>query len=152
MKSVFAAIAIVFAINVVAVEVPEKLLDAIATVESNNDDKAIGDKGRAIGRFQIWKTYVDEVNRICRLKKNGKTFSYEDRKDAVKSREMVRIYLEFWGRQYERNTGKKATLEVLAKIHNGHAFWKRSNTKKNEQYFKNLESYWIKVSRELNSK
>ena len=152
MKSVFAAIAIVFAINVVAVEVPEKLLDAIATVESNNDDKAIGDKGRAIGRFQIWKTYVDEVNRICRLKKNGKTFSYEDRKDAVKSREMVRIYLEFWGRQYERNTGKKATFEVLAKIHNGHAFWKRSNTKKNEQYFKNLESYWIKVSRELNSK
>ena len=152
MKSVFAAIAIVFTINVMAVEVPEKLLDAIATVESNNDDKAIGDKGRAIGRFQIWKTYVDEVNRICRLKKNGKTFSYEDRKDTVKSREMVRIYLEFWGRQYERNTGKKATLEVLAKIHNGHAFWKRSNTKKNEQYFKNLASYWIKVSRELNSK
>ena len=152
MKSVFAAIAIVFTINVMAVEVPEKLLDAIATVESNNDDKAIGDKGRAIGRFQIWKTYVDEVNRICGLKKNGKTFSYEDRKDAVKSREMVRIYLEFWGRQYERNTGKKATLEVLAKIHNGHAFWKRSNTKKNEQYFKNLASYWIKVSRELNSK
>ena len=152
MKSVFAAIAILFTINVMAVEVPEKLLDAIATVESNNDDKAIGDKGRAIGRFQIWKTYVDEVNRICRLKKNGKTFSYEDRKDAVKSREMVRIYLEFWGRQYERNTGKKATLEVLAKIHNGHAFWKRSNTKKNEQYFKNLASYWIKVSRELNSK
>ena len=152
MKSVFAAIAIVFTINVMAVEVPEKLLDAIATVESNNDDKAIGDKGRAIGRFQIWKTYVDEVNRICRLKKNGKTFSYEDRKDAVKSREMVCIYLEFWGRQYERNTGKKATLEVLAKIHNGHAFWKRSNTKKNEQYFKNLASYWIKVSRELNSK
>lgn len=152
MKSVFAAIAIVFTINVMAVEVPEKLLDAIATVESNNDDKAIGDKGRAIGRFQIWKTYVDEVNRICKLKKNGKTFSYEDRKDAVKSREMVRIYLEFWGRQYERNTGKKATLEVLAKIHNGHAFWKRSNTKKNEQYFKNLASYWIKVSRELNSK
>ena len=152
MKFVFAAIAIVFTINVMAVEVPEKLLDAIATVESNNDDKAIGDKGRAIGRFQIWKTYVDEVNRICRLKKNGKTFSYEDRKDAVKSREMVRIYLEFWGRQYERNTGKKATLEVLAKIHNGHAFWKRSNTKKNEQYFKNLASYWIKVSRELNSK
>lgn len=152
MKSVFAAIAILFTINVMAVEVPEKLLDAIATVESNNDDKAIGDKGRAIGRFQIWKTYVDEVNRICKLKKNGKTFSYEDRKDAVKSREMVRIYLEFWGRQYERNTGKKATLEVLAKIHNGHAFWKRSNTKKNEQYFKNLASYWIKVSRELNSK
>lgn len=152
MKSVFAAIAILFTINVMAVEVPEKLLDAIATVESNNDDKAIGDKGRAIGRFQIWKTYVDEVNRICRLKKNGKTFSYEDRKDAVKSREMVRIYLEFWGRQYERNTGKKATLEVLAKIHNGHAFWKRANTKKNEQYFKNLASYWIKVSRELNSK
>lgn len=152
MKSVFAAISIMFTINVMAVEVPEKLLDAIATVESNNDDKAIGDKGRAIGRFQIWKTYVDEVNRICRLKKNGKTFSYEDRKDAVKSREIVRIYLEFWGRQYERNTGKKATLEVLAKIHNGHAFWKRPNMKKNEQYFKNLTNYWIKVSRELNSK
>ena len=36
-------------------EVSEKLLDAIEIVESNCNANAIGDKGNAVGSFQIWK-------------------------------------------------------------------------------------------------
>lgn len=147
MKFLFVIAMVVFSGFAYAVNVPEELLNAISTVESNNDDKAIGDSGKAVGHFQIWKTYVDEVNRISRLKKLPARFSYEDRKNPEKSRQMVIIYLEFWGKQYEKDTRRPATMEVLAKIHNGHAFWKRSP--KNKQYFSNIERYWEKVKNEL---
>lgn len=150
MKSILIAVVTLFAMQVFAVEVPKNLLDAIVQVESDGNNSAVGDKGKAIGRFQIWKTYVDECNRIIKLKKLGKSFSYEDRLDSKKSEEMVVIYLSFWGDQYERKTGNKATLEVLAKIHNGHAFWNRSRSNpKNNKYFRNLESYWNKVKKAL---
>ena len=144
-------LALVFnAIISYAVEVPERLLEAISIVESNNNDRAIGDSGKAVGRFQIHKTYVDEVNRICKLKRIGKTFTYEDRTDGKKSREMVVIYLSFWGDQYQKNTGKTATMEVIAKIHNGHAFWKRNpSLDKNKKYFQNINRYWNKVNAKL---
>lgn len=147
MKFLFVISMVVFSGFVYAVNVSEELLDAIATVESNNNDKAVGDNGKAIGRYQIWKTYVDEVNRISKIEKLPYHFSYSDRNDADKSRHMVKIYLEFWGRQYERNTKKIATQEVLAKIHNGHTFWKRSID--NKEYFRNIEKYWEKVKRIL---
>ena len=91
-----------------------------------------------------------ECNRISNIKKLGKTFTYEDRLNPEKSEEMVIIYLSFWGNQYERKTKQTATLEVLAKIHNGHAFWNRSKSdQKNAKYFRNLEHYWNKVKKEL---
>ena len=88
MKFLFVIAMVVFSGFAYAVNVPEELLNAISTVESNNDDKAIGDSGKAVGRFQIWKTYVDEVNRISRLKKLPTRFSYEDRKNPEKSRQI----------------------------------------------------------------
>ena len=127
-----------------AVQVSEKLLNGIAIVESKNKDNAIGDSGKAVGRFQIHKEYVDEVNRICKIKKNGKSFIYTDRYDGKKSREMVKIYLEFWGKQYEKVTGKKANDAVLAKIHNGHVFWGKVKSK-NVRYQNRVNAYWKKV-------
>ena len=34
-----------------------KVLSAIRVVESNNNDDAVGDNGKAIGVYQIWKSY-----------------------------------------------------------------------------------------------
>ena len=45
----------------------EDLLDAIESVESGGNANAVGDNNRAVGSFQIWKIYVDDVNRIIRL-------------------------------------------------------------------------------------
>ena len=123
----------------------EKLLDAISVVESHRNDHAVNKKEAAVGRFQIRPAYLKEVNRIQRMKKNTVTYQYHDRIDSVKSREMVKIYLDFWGEQYKKATGKNPTDEVYAKIHNGHAFWKKSSP----IYKSNVDRYWNKVKSEM---
>lgn len=66
----------------------ERLVHAICMVESGCDDKAKNKVSSASGRFQMLKVYVDEVNRI----KGKPLYSYKDRFDPVKSREMFEIY------------------------------------------------------------
>lgn len=123
------------AINVGAVEVTTDFLKAIETVESHGNTKAIGDNGKAYGVYQIHKSYVEDVNRI-----SGKNFTHEDAFDKDKAKEMVEIYLTNYGKSYEKKTGKKATNEVLARIHNGGPNgYKKDATKK----------YWNKVQKEL---
>lgn len=110
----------------------EALTNAIAKIESNNNDQAVGDKGRAVGRYQIWKVVVDDVNRII----GRNHFTYADRKDAKKSRQMCAIYLAHYSKVYERKTGKRATAEIKARIWNGGPNgWRKSSTIK----------YWNKV-------
>lgn len=66
----------------------ERLVHAICMVESGCDDKAKNKVSSASGRFQMLKVYVDEVNRI----KGRHLYSYKDRFDPVKPREMFEIY------------------------------------------------------------
>jgi hypothetical protein len=83
------------------------LLDAIMQVESNGDSSAIGDRGNAVGAYQIHKIYVDDVNRILGKAK----YTYDCRKDKAKSRRMTEIYIDHYGRG-------KTDLQK-ARIHNG---------------------------------
>lgn len=84
----------------------ERLLDAIAQIESNNRTKAVGDKGRAIGVYQIHRAYWKDGTRILGVKWN-----YRDAFDPDKARRVVRAYLRHYGR------GK--SLIQMARIHNG---------------------------------
>ncbi len=112
---------------------------AIGMVESNCRDSAIGDGGNAIGRYQIWPCYVKDVNRIL----GYNAFTLNDRKDPEKALQMVKVYTEYYGKRYERITGKKVTDEIIARLHNGgpNGFRKQCTLK-----------YWHKVKRELNRK
>ena len=111
------------------------LYDAIMIVESGGCDTAVGDNGKAVGAFQIWKIYVDDVNRI-----SGNNYTYEDRWNRQRSLEMVQIYVEHYSRRYERITGLRATREIKSRIHNGGPNgWKKNATKK----------YWEKVKKVL---
>lgn len=121
--------------SVYAVVVDDRLLDAIELVESSRDSTAIGDNGKSVGSFQITKAYVDDVNRVYK-----KNYSYSDRYDRNKSRNMTRLYLTYYGNLYERKTGQKATYEVLCRIHNGGP----KGMYKNSTY-----SYWKKIERVL---
>lgn len=138
MKKTLSIIAAIIAVNLTAETVhafDKRLYDAIAIVESNNNSRAIGDGGRAIGAFQLWKVYVDDVNRIA-----GTSYTYEDRWDRQKSYEMAVIYVEYYSRRYERITGLRATREVKSRIHNGGPNgWKKPAT----------EKYWRKVQKVL---
>lgn len=66
----------------------EKLVYALCQVESGCDDTATNPHSTAAGRFQMLRGYVDEVNRI----KRKKIYTYSDRFNPVKAREMFEIY------------------------------------------------------------
>lgn len=70
----------------------ERLVHAICMVESGCDDNAKNKTSSASGRFQMLKIYVDEVNRI----KGKRTYSYNDRFDPLKAREMFEIYQQHY--------------------------------------------------------
>jgi hypothetical protein len=82
------------------------LLDAIATAESQNNAKAVGDGGQAFGPYQIHRAYWSDGTRFLRV-----DWGYEDARDPLKAREVVRAYLLHYGE------GKG--LIDLARIHNG---------------------------------
>ena len=133
MKKIFFFTLLILSSSVKAVEVSQSLLDAIQAVESNGNERAIGDNGKAVGAFQIHKIYVDDVNSF-----SSEKFTYEDRNDKEKSQKIVKLYLEHYGKNYEKKTGKKATNEVLARIHNGGP--KGHNKEATKNYWKKVEN------------
>lgn len=70
----------------------ERLVHAICMVESGCDDNAKNKTSSACGRFQMLRVYVDEVNRI----KGKRAYSYNDRFDPLKAREMFEIYQQHY--------------------------------------------------------
>lgn len=84
----------------------DRLLDAIARVESNRNALAVGDGGRALGVYQIHEMYWKDGTRFL-----GVDWSYDQAKDPAKARQVVRAYLLHYGQ------GK--SLLQKARIHNG---------------------------------
>lgn len=103
----------------------ERLVHAICMVESGCDDSARNPKSSASGRFQMLKIYVDEVNRI----KGKRTYSYNDRFDPLKAREMFEIY------QQHYNPNKDIDRAII--LHRGKVSKKYiKNVKENMRYGK----------------
>jgi hypothetical protein len=84
----------------------DRLLNAIALVESRNDPGAVGDTGRAAGVYQIHRPYWADATRIL-----GVDWEYREARDPQKARQVVRAYLCHYG------DGR--TLLEMARIHNG---------------------------------
>ena len=130
-----AFLCVLMALSLSAVEVSDKLLNVLKMAESGCKSDAIGDNGKAVGILQLHKVYVDDANRIVGYKK----YSYNDRYDIRKSEEMTRIVLTYYGKHYERKTGKRCTDEVLARIHNrGYSRW---NDKFGERYWNKVKQF-----------
>ena len=108
-----------------------QLLDAIRTVESQNDPNVPdGDGGKAIGQYQIWYAYwLDACEYDPSLKARGYAAC---RTDEAYARRVVIAYLTRYG--------KGKTDEQLARIHNGGpSGHRKSSTLK----------YWKKVQKEM---
>ena len=84
----------------------ERLLDAIAKVESRHDLNATGDGGKAVGVYQIHRDYWADGTKFL-----GVTWDYALAADPEKAREVVRAYLLHYG--------QGCTLLEMARIHNG---------------------------------
>mgnify|MGYP002635135330 CR=1 FL=1 len=105
----------------------DTLLQAIIQVETKGKNIS-GDNGAAAGILQIHKIQVDEVNRIAKLMGKKERFSYKDRWNEEKSKQMFFITVEYWHEDLEFEkiarcwnggpTGhrKKATLHYWKKV------------------------------------
>lgn len=86
----------------------DRLLDAICRVESGGDNNAVGDRGRAIGPYQIHKAYWQDA---CEHDPSLKSRPYSACFEPGYARRVVIAYLSRYGQ------GKNT--EDLARIHNG---------------------------------
>ena len=111
----------------------ELVLEAIIAVESGGRARAVGPDGESVGILMIRRELVDDLNRIARLQKTGLRFTYDDRLDPGKSKQMFRLYVRFYG-------GERPTPERTARIWNGGP--------KGPQLDSTL-GYWQKVRREM---
>jgi len=84
----------------------ERLLDAIARIESRCDPNAVGDGGRALGAYQIHRVYWQDGTELL-----GVDWPYRDATDSKKARRVVKAYLLHYG--------KGKSLIEMARIHNG---------------------------------
>lgn len=117
-----------------------RLWHAICTVESGGDPDAYNRKERAAGIAQIRPVCLKDVNRIARLRGVDDRFTCADRHDTEAARRMWVLYLEHYGQDYRRRTGRTATAEVYARIWNGGPTgWRKRSTR----------GYWRRVQAAL---
>jgi hypothetical protein len=95
---------------------PEAFADAIADCETGHlpeaeRDSAVGDGGRALGRYQIHEIFVRNVNRILRRP----VYQPADRSDPVKARDMTLIHATHYWDRFPANV---RTLRNMARVHN----------------------------------
>ena len=108
----------------------DNLIKAISAVESKGNTRAVN--GKHVGILQISPIVVNDCNRINKLKKNVKRYTYGDRYSEEKSIEMFWIIQNFYNK--ERN------LEKAIRLWNGGSGYTRAGTQK----------YYNKVIKELN--
>ena len=110
-------------------QVSPALLAAIRQVESHGNDKAVGDGGKAIGPYQVWRVYWQDAV------EHDKTIGgkYEDCYNPAYAEKVVRAYMA-------RYAPKGASLETLARIHNGGPKGHQKEA---------TVAYWAKVQKEL---
>jgi len=107
----------------------DNLLDAMYTVESNRGKITVGDDGKAIGPYQIWREYWHDAVEFDKTI-GGK---YEDCMNKAYSEKIVRAY-------WKRYAPKGATIEQLARIHNGGPQGHKRNA---------TLKYWNKIVKEM---
>lgn len=112
----------------------DRIMSALRIVESGGDDNAVGDGGKAIGPYQIWRIYwKDAVEFDPSI--GGK---YEDCFDRKYAEKVVRAYMRRYAN--ERRLGHAPTYEEIARIHNGGP---------NGHKKKSTVKYWKKVENVL---
>lgn len=125
------------------------LLSALMAVETGGCAEPLTARGdywdgeyHSVGCLQIQEAVIEDVNRVYET-----NFIAKDRESQGASFRIAQLYLSHWGKVYERKTGEKATVEILARIWNGGpAAYKKTGKAK-----QNLDKYWSKVQKELSN-
>mmetsp|Transcript_17324 Transcript_17324/g.34937 ORF Transcript_17324/g.34937 Transcript_17324/m.34937 type:complete len:117 (+) Transcript_17324:88-438(+) len=115
------------------VVISRSLFDAIKQVESGGDENAVGDGGKAIGPYQIWKVYHDDA------KAGGSWENCKGPGSTAYSEKVIQAYMNRYATR--ARLGHDPTDEDIARIHNGgpNGYKKQATV-----------SYWEKVKNAMN--
>lgn len=114
------------------IQISDKFFKILGQIESNNNDYAIGDSGKALGRYQIWRIYFKDAQNFDKSLQN---IEYKQVTNEIVARRVVMAYLN----KYCLNSVKSGNYEVMARIHNGGPDGQnKQNTLKYWQRFKKL--------------
>ena len=103
----------------------------MAVVESGSDPLAVGDRGRAIGLYQIHHKY---------WKDSGVPGSWEDCRDPAYSQ---RVIMSYW-RRYCPSALSKGDLEILCRVHNGGP--QGHNKRQTQKYWEKIQAVSLVTS------
>ncbi len=111
----------------------DKVIDAIIQVESRGNPNAYNKSSGATGAMQIKKIVVDDCNEYLEKLKKKRRFTYEDRWDVQKSKEMfVLIQMRY---------NKTNDIEKAARIWNGGCCYKKEST---DEYYRKFLNFYNK--------
>jgi len=96
------------------ITINDDLLTKIAWLESNFDQFAIGDNGKAKGMYQLWNSYIQEHNRLY-----GTSYVHDDAFCPYTSRHIVKGVLVAMAKNYYKNEGRVPNEVELLAMHNG---------------------------------
>jgi hypothetical protein len=114
--------------------IPAILLYAIALVESNNSQLAVGDNGKAFGPYQLHAAYVQDAAEFAKVE----WIHYHAFHDQI-AEDIIRAYMARYATA--ERIGRPVTAADIARIHNGGPNgYRRDSTL----------GYWAKVQAELN--
>ena len=108
-------------------------LDAIAQVESGGRDDAVGDAGKAIGRYQIWRVYWQDAIEHCPTLRDAR---YEDVTERIYAERVLVAYML----RYCAQAVNDKDYQRLSRVHNGGPRGHRKAA---------TLGYWSRVSRAL---
>jgi len=114
----------------------ENVIEVIIEIESKGDVNAISPCGNCVGPMQIKKIVVDDCNEYLKIKKINKTYSYEDRWNLQKSKEMFVLI--------QQRYNKTKNIEKAVRIWNGGCCYNKKNT---EKYFNRFLSIFNEKSK-----
>lgn len=106
----------------------ELFLKTLAIVESSNNPGAIGDNGKAIGIYQIHKSYFLDAQKY---NKSLNKYKYKDCFDKNVSEKIVLAYMNKYC--------KMGSIEDMARTHNG-----GPSKRGTDKYWKNFQKHLAK--------
>lgn len=112
----------------------DNVINAIIQIESRGDSTAINKKTDAVGIMQIRKIVVDDCNEYLAKLNNPKRYTYDDRWNVQKSKEMFVLI--------QKRYNKTNDIEKAARIWNGGCCYNKKST--DGYYQKFLKFYNLK--------
>lgn len=116
----------------------ESVLNAIIKVESKGNPKAVDKSGTCVGILQIKKCLVDETNNILKQKKDKRRFTYADRYNPQKSKEMFAILQNHFNPQHNN---EKAIRSWNLGFYYEKKYGKAAFNKKSQGYYNKVKKY-----------